>query len=417
MNVYFQTLGCKVNQYETQEMTESLLRRGYTLSQLSEADVVVVNSCTVTAESDRKVRQTVRHLKKLRENCVLVLTGCAPQAHPSLFDELPQADIVLGNNTNSALPDVLDEYLLNRRRIMRVEPHHSGAPYTGCGITAFNEHTRAFLKIQDGCNRYCSYCIIPEARGRSRSKSPEAISAEAAALAENGFCEIVLVGINLSDYGAGSDFSLPDAVEAASSPESVKRVRLGSLEPDHLTDAMLERLALLPKLCAQFHISLQSGCNKVLKAMNRHYSAEEYAALCEKLRSRFKDASITTDIITGFPGETEENFLETLDFVKKIRFEKVHVFPYSKREGTRAALMEQLENAVKDERAARLSVVADGIRRDYLAAQTGKCTEVLFERGRDGAFDGYTGNYTPVRVASETDIRGIIAEVLIDGCD
>ncbi|NMP37939.1 MAG: tRNA (N(6)-L-threonylcarbamoyladenosine(37)-C(2))-methylthiotransferase MtaB [Clostridiales bacterium] len=417
MNVYFQTLGCKVNQYETQEMTEALTNCGYTISELSDADIVIVNSCTVTAESDRKVRQCVRHLKKLRPDYVLVLTGCASQADPSLFDELPEADIVLGNNTNLLLPETLEEFFASRKRILRVEKHTSAAEYKGCGITKFNEHTRAFLKIQDGCNRYCSYCIIPESRGRSRSKTPQEVRSEAAALAANGFSEIVLVGINLSDYGAGTDCSLPDAIEAASSPDCIKRVRLGSLEPDHLTDEMLERFSALPKLCEQFHISLQSGCDKTLKAMNRHYTASEYADLCDKLRRKFTDASLTTDIIAGFPGESEEDFLQTLEFVKKIRFEKVHVFPYSKREGTRAALMPQLLNAVKNERAARLSALAEDIRRDYLASQTGRRLEVLFERGCNGVFEGYTKNYTPVKLVSGEDMRGIITYVTITGSD
>ena len=414
MNVYFYTLGCKVNQYETQEMGELFERSGYTIiNNIASADIAVVNSCTVTAESVRKTRQTVRRLKKQNPDCIIVLTGCASQAEKHIINDLPEVDVFLGNRSNTLIVDAVTKHLESRQFVdMRLE-HETGDSFLGCGITRFDGHTRAFLKIQDGCDRFCSYCLIPTARGRSRSKSLEDIDKELKTLAENGYKEIVFVGINLSDYGKKTPYSLPDALVLAEKYDGIERIRLGSLEPDHITDEMIEKLGNIKKLCPQFHISVQSGCNNVLKKMNRHYTAEDYENLANKLRETFEDATITTDVLVGFPTETDDDFNATVDFVKRIGFEKVHVFPYSVREGTVAAKMEQHTNAVKEQRAATLSSITEELRSEFMKKQIGKTVEVLFETHRDGYTEGYTKNYTPVRIYNDNDYRGKIKKITI----
>lgn len=415
MNVYIFTLGCKVNQYESQEIGEMFEKSGYTLlNEPDNADIIIVNSCTVTAESVRKVRQSVRHLKKISPNAFLILTGCASQAEPEILSVLPEVNLMLGNRNNINIVALCENALKERGSSVNAhEEHETGESFQGLGITHFEGHTRAFLKIQDGCDRFCSYCLIPKARGRSRSKPLADIDRELSELSKNGYGEIVFVGINLSDYGKGTPYSLPDALMLAEKYDSIKRVRLGSLEPDHITDEMIERLKNVTKLCPQFHISLQSGCNSVLKRMNRHYTREEYKALADSLRSAFKDASVTTDILVGFPTESEADFCETVDFAKSIGFEKIHIFPYSKRNGTPAAAMPQLSNAIKDERAKRLGAAAAEIRKEYLLKQVGKVYEVLFETEHPKFSEGYTKNYTPVRIYDGKDRKGKFINVLI----
>lgn len=415
MNVYIFTLGCKVNQYESQEIGEMFEKSGYTLlNEPDNADIIIVNSCTVTAESVRKVRQSVRHLKKISPNAFLILTGCASQAEPEILSVLPEVNLMLGNRNNKNIVALCENALKEHGSSVNAhEEHETGESFQGLGITHFEGHTRAFLKIQDGCDRFCSYCLIPKARGRSRSKPLADIDRELSELSKNGYGEIVFVGINLSDYGKNTPYSLPDALMLAEKYDSIKRVRLGSLEPDHITDEMIERLKSVTKLCPQFHISLQSGCNSVLKRMNRHYTREEYKALADSLRSAFKDASVTTDILVGFPTESEADFCETLDFAKSIGFEKIHIFPYSKRNGTPAAAMPQLSNAIKDERAKRLGAAAAEIRKEYLLKQVGKTCEVLFETEHPEFSEGYTKNYTPVRIYDGKDRKGKFLNILI----
>lgn len=417
MTVYFYTLGCKVNQYETQEMSELFIKAGYSVVFSPEsADIIVVNSCTVTAESVRKVRQTVRKLHKTNPDALLVLTGCASQAEPEEIKEaLPEIDVLFGNKNNINIVTFCEKAINENKRVYVCDEHKSGEPFKGTGITAFEGHTRAFLKIQDGCDRFCSYCLIPNARGRSRSKSPEDIDRELKALSENGYSEIVFVGINLSDYGKNTPYSLPDALLLAEKYDGIKRVRLGSLEPDHITDKMIEEFAGVSKLCHQFHISVQSGSNNVLKRMNRHYTAEQYIHLAQKLRETFNDTTITTDIIAGFPTETDEDFAETLEFVKKVKFEKAHIFPYSKRNNTVAAKLPQIQNSVKEERAKRLTGATEKIRREFLKNQIGKTYDVLFETEHTDYSEGYTANYIPVRIYDEKSRKGKILSVKITG--
>ncbi len=414
MKAAFYTLGCKVNQYESQAMAQSLEKRGFIITDHSEeADVYIINSCTVTAESDRKTRQAVRRFKKLHPESIVVLTGCMPQAFPEISSKLDEADIIIGNKSNRFLFDYINQYINNRGRIIAVDEHKTGDEFTGDCISDFRERTRASVKIEDGCNRFCSYCIIPYARGRVRSKPIEDLENEISSLEKNGFSEIVLVGINLSAYGAGNDYNIVDAVRIAASFEGIKRVRLGSLEPDHITDEIIRGLSEIPEFCPQFHISLQSGCDNTLKRMNRHYDSSEYFELCRKLRNAFENTTITTDIMVGFPGETDYDFNSSLEFAKKVGFEKVHVFPYSVRPGTPAAKMpDQIEKSEKERRAAIMSEACDKIRNDYLNSQIGKTLEVLIEEYHNGFAQGYTANYTPVKIPCE-NAHGIIKTKII----
>lgn len=411
MKIYFHTLGCKVNQYETQEMREMAQIGGYFVTEdESEADIFVVNSCTVTSESDRKTRQSVRHFKKKYPSSTVVLTGCMPQSFPEMAEKLIEADIVLGNKNNKLLVSALNEYFVNHNRVLHLESHEKGESLVSSGITTFEERTRATLKIEDGCDRFCSYCIIPKARGRVRSKDICEIKKETEFLANNGYTEIVLVGINLSAYGKNTDLDLSDAIFAVAENEKIKRIRLGSLEPDHLTDELLEKLAKCDKLCPQFHISLQSGCDKTLKNMHRHYTAKEYAHLCEKLRKTFKDTTLTTDIMVGFPQETDEDFEFSRKFAEEIGFEKIHIFPYSHRSGTVADKMDgQIDRSVKAERVGILSETAEKIRAEFLKNQIGKTLNVLVEgKQKDDYLFGYTENYTPVKIKGNAEIGSIV---------
>jgi len=419
MNVYFYTLGCKVNQYETQAMGEKLKEAGYNIcTQAKEADIYIVNSCTVTAVSDQKTRQAVRRLKRNNPNSVVVLTGCMPQAYPQQSIDLFSADIVLGNRNNDKLLQLLDDYLENHQRIISIVEHNNGDKFDKLNISSFDERTRAFIKIQDGCDRFCSYCIIPTSRGRSRSKPLEDLRVEFEQLAEHGYKEVVLVGINLSCYGRDIGLSICDAVELACSFNAFERVRLGSLEPDHITDEVIERLSKLNKLCPSFHISLQSGCNATLKRMNRHYTTEEYYDLCLKLRSKFDDTTITTDIMVGFPLESDDDFEESMQFANKIGFEKIHVFPYSVRSGTKAAtITPQIEKSVKEERCKKMIETGEEIREKFFESLVGKTIEMLCETHIDGFVYGYTKNYTPIKAVYANDLHGQFRSVKITGFD
>ncbi|MBR5774282.1 MAG: tRNA (N(6)-L-threonylcarbamoyladenosine(37)-C(2))-methylthiotransferase MtaB, partial [Clostridia bacterium] len=420
MRVAFFTLGCKVNQYETQVMTERLSQAGFEIvSHNDNADIYIVNSCTVTATSDQKTRQCVRRFKKNHPQSVVVLTGCMPQAYPQNADILPEADIVLGNRNTDILISAIDEYFLSGKRIFNVKNIVDKEEFESMQISGFNERTRAFVKIEDGCNRFCSYCIIPTARGRVRSKPLDELRTELEALEKSGFLEIVLVGINLSAYGLGTDKNICDAVELACSFEGFKRVRLGSLEPDHITREVIERLSKCDKLCPQFHISLQSGCDETLKRMNRHYTTEEYRQLCRDLRANFENCAITTDVMVGFAGETEEEFNSSLEFVKEIAFSDAHVFAYSRRAGTRAAdFPNQVLKSDKEKRSKLMIKATQESCAKYLASRVGKIADVLFEIiDKDGYCVGHTSDYVLVKVKAPEITCGSIYQVMITGAE
>lgn len=423
MKVHIYTLGCKVNQYESQQMLTLLKNNGYTVAEPNEkADVYIINSCTVTSESSRKTRQAVRKFKKENPDAIIVLTGCFSQAFPEEAEHLKEADIILGNKTSHFIVEKLNEYLKKEKRITFIESHTRFDKYSCGKIDTFDGHTRAFVKIQDGCNRYCTYCIIPKSRGFSRSRSLEDIQSEIERLSLLGYKEIVFVGINLSAYGIDTGKSLCDALEIAENTVGIERIRLGSLEPDHITDEVIDRLAKMKKFCPQFHLSLQSGSDEILKRMNRHYTSEEYYELCQKLKTHFPDISLTTDVIVGFPGESEKNFEETIDFVKKCGFMKVHVFPFSPREGTPAySYPDKITNDEKNRRCALLQKTCDEIRKEYLLTYIDKSTQVLFESSKGNIQHGYTRNYTPVYVNESENLCGQIKKVRLtqifsDGC-
>lgn len=426
MKAAIYTLGCKVNTCESSEIASLLRQAGWQIvTEDEQADAFVVNSCTVTEESSRKSKQLLRRLRRSNPQAVLVLTGCYVQAFPEEAAALQEADLVIGHRERESLPRLLTLFLQNRESLRLIQPHEKEEPFSGGNTASTEGHTRAFLKIQDGCDRFCSYCIIPYARGRSRSASLERVRSVSRAFAANGYREIVLVGINLSAFGKDSgEGDLADAVAAASEPAGIVRVRLGSLEPDHLTPDLLERLSACRKLCGQFHISLQSGCDSVLRRMNRHYTAEEYDTLTQRLRAGFPDCSLTTDVICGFPGESEEEFAETVAFVKKIGFEKVHIFPYSPRSGTSAARRDgQIPKHEKQKRCAYLAKITENSRTAFFAARLGKIYDVLFETQKNGLWHGYTENYIPVAVKNEgtESLRGKILPVRLsalasDGC-
>lgn len=420
MKAAFYTLGCKVNQAESEYMAELLQKAGFEITDPDEdADFYIINSCTVTATADQKTRQNVRRFKRRHPDSAVILTGCMPQAFPQDAENLEQADIVLGNKNDGDILSLINRYLIEKNRLINIVQHENGEKFAECSVSSFGKRVRAFVKIEDGCNRFCSYCIIPKSRGRVRSKPLEDLKKEISELAENSIKEIVLVGINLSAYGKDEDFNIADAVELCAAESGIKRVRLGSLEPDHITEEIIERLAKIKKFCPQFHISLQSGCDKTLRSMNRHYSAEEYETLCNKLRNTFDDCSLTTDLMVGFTGETDEDFRESLAFVKKIAFEKVHIFPYSQRMGTAASKRgDSVSKSEKDRRAAEAAAVAEKIRADYLRSQTGKTVKVLFEgEAEKGIFRGYTMNYIPVKVQCNRDITGLELDCVITGTD
>ncbi|MBQ3136508.1 MAG: tRNA (N(6)-L-threonylcarbamoyladenosine(37)-C(2))-methylthiotransferase MtaB [Clostridia bacterium] len=415
MKVKFYTLGCKVNQYESQAISEALSKRGYETVTDGNADIFIVNSCTVTAAADQKTRQAVRRFKRNNPGSIVVLTGCMPQAYPEKSKELLEADIILGNRNNEEIANAIEQFMKYGSRVFEIKEHKKGDSFSGTTISRFEERTRAYIKIQDGCNRFCSYCIIPYSRGRVRSKPLSELKEEIKALAEGGYKEVVLVGINLSSYGSDIGLTFPDAVKAANDTEGIERVRLGSLEPDHLTDGVIENLAKCEKLCPQFHISLQSGCDKTLRTMNRHYTADEYRQICRKLRESFEDCTLTTDVMVGFAGESEADFRESLDFVKEIGFEKVHVFPYSVRKGTKAeGFGGQIDKRTKEERSRIMMQTAEEIRLDFFKKQIGRKYSVLFETvDKDGYLCGHTANYIPVKAKISGEMCHKTVDVII----
>ncbi|MDR3313843.1 MAG: tRNA (N(6)-L-threonylcarbamoyladenosine(37)-C(2))-methylthiotransferase MtaB [Oscillospiraceae bacterium] len=421
MKVAFYTIGCKVNQADSQAIRQKLLAAGYTPAEPEEnPDVLVLNSCAVTAESERKTRQKLRHFRAINRDCILVLTGCSAQANPNAAEDYAEADLILGHRDAKNLPALLDAYLRCGERTVMISSHQRGEVFEDSAIECFPGRTRANVKIEDGCDRFCAYCIIPYARGRVRSKPLPALRTELETLASAGFAEIVLVGINLSAYGSDLGCTLCEAVELAGSISGIKRVRLGSLEPDLLNAEILQILSHCESLCPHFHISLQSGCDNTLRAMRRRYTAAEYRTLACEIFARFPDAALTTDVIVGFPGESDEDFAASLAFVEEIAFAKVHVFPFSPRKGTPAAEMaHQLPKAIKQERAHRMLALAERLRVQFLAAQVGKTAQLLLEQPHPlGGMQGCTANYTPVRLPEATpEMQNTLQPIKITALD
>lgn len=402
------SFGCKVNQYESEYIRKLMLADGYDSALCDDdADIFIVNSCSVTAVSDAKCRRFLTRLRRNFPTSIIVLCGCMSQAFPDREENFISCDIVTGNTSRSMIPKYIKRFANSGERIIDIKSHdRENETFEFSSIDTFSERTRAYLKIEDGCDCFCSYCIIPYARGKIRSKNIDDIKNEVRLLADNGYSEIVLVGINLSKYGTDIGCDLYDAVSAVAGVEKIRRIRLGSLEPELLTEELVAKLSAINILCPHFHLSLQSGCDETLSRMNRHYTSEEYMQIVSRLKRHFQNPSFTTDVMVGFPGEDEDEFKKSLEFVKKARFAKVHVFPYSRRSGTVADTMKmQLTKAQKDERAAAMSKIADENRLAFLSSQLGLECEVLFEKKLvNGYYEGYTENYTPVLAKSETDI-------------
>ena len=422
MRVSFYTLGCKVNQNETGALEHLLCQNGYTLAGPDEAaDVYIVNSCTVTASGDRKSRQWLRRAKRQNPGAVTVLTGCYPQAGPEEAAAVMEADLVTGSaNRRSLLADI-QKVLDSGERLVHITPHEKGEAFEELPMEHFEGHTRAFIKVEDGCNRQCAYCVIPRARGRVRSRSVESVLEELRTLSAAGYREVVLSGINLPSYGLDTGVSLVSLIEQAATVPGIRRIRLGSLEPDLLSDEDMARLANVDALCPQFHLSLQSGCTATLRRMRRTYTSEQYADTVARLRAAFGEdrVSFTTDVIVGFPGETEEEFCESMAFVQRIGFLKAHVFPYSRRAGTPAAdFPDQIPEEEKARRVHRMQTAADATRDALIARMAGNRAEVLLETPLSSSlFTGYTKLYVPVVVNAPGHKSGEILPVTLGEFD
>lgn len=419
--VALHNLGCKVNAYETEAMQEMLEHAGYEIVPFQEgADIYVINTCTVTNIADRKSRQMLHRARKMNPDAVVVAAGCYVQAQAEKQVIDPCIDIVLGNNKKQDLLTALQAYEEVHGDLREVIDINHTKEYENLHLTKQGEHTRAYIKVQDGCNQFCSYCIIPYARGRVRSRAKEDVVAEVTDLAKNGYQEVVLTGIHLSSYGIDfeNEDNLLSLIRAVHEIEGIKRIRLGSLEPRIITEEFVQAIAALPKMCPHFHLSLQSGCNETLKRMNRRYTSEEFYEKCEILRKYFEKPALTTDVIVGFPQETEEEFETTYEFLKKICFYETHIFKYSKREGTKAAVMQgQIPEQIKAKRSARLIELGEKNRRAYEESFLGKTVEVLVEEKSDvngkEMWTGHTKEYMKIALESEKNLQNCILNVQI----
>ena len=403
MRVGIYTLGCKVNQYETQAMEQELLRRGHELVSFeSVADAYIVNTCSVTAVSDKKSRQMLRRCRRLNGEAVVAACGCYVQTHADEAATL-DVDIVAGTNDHMAFLDLVEQAYEEKRRYTLLDDALRRRQFEVLAPGGQEGRTRAMLKVEDGCTNFCTYCIIPYARGPVRSLPMDLACEQVTQLREEGYREIVITGIEISSYGRdlAGDVSLIDLLEAISPVAGEMRLRLGSLEPRTITEDFCRRAAKLPNLCPHFHLSLQSGCDATLKRMNRKYDSARYYESVRLLKAYFDGVAVTTDLIVGFPEETEEEFLETLSFIRCCGFAQMHIFPYSVRPGTKAAAMRQLTSAVKEERAARAAEVAEEMHSAYLQSCVGKVFLVLFEQEKEGRFAGHAPNYMEVLAQGE----------------
>lgn len=417
----FHTLGCKVNAYETEAMEELLQTAGYDIVPFTEqADVYVVNTCSVTNMAERKSRQMLHRAKKLNPEAVVVATGCYVQVSEEEARADAAVDLVLGNNQKRQIVTALDAYF-EGRAFDDVLADVEKEQYEELEVSTVLEHTRAFVKVQDGCNQFCSYCIIPYARGRVRSRRMENVIAEIKRLAEAGIQEVVLTGIHLSSYGREIDGEshLIELIEAIHPIDGISRIRLGSLEPRIITEEFVGRLKKLYKVCPHFHLSLQSGCEETLKRMNRHYTPEEYYEKCKLLRAAFENPAITTDVIVGFPGETDEEFDKTRQFLEKVHFYEMHIFRYSRRKGTRADKMEnQIPEEIKAQRSGVLSSLESQMTKEFRTKWTGTCVKVLLEERQEINGVSYMVGHTPeyIKCAVETDaLDNTIIDAIIEG--
>ena len=443
MKVHIFTLGCKVNIYETGAMEEQFIKHGYELTD-DIADVYVVNTCSVTNIAERKSRQMLRRAKELNPKAIIVACGCYAQVAGKEIANIPEVDIIIGNNEKTQIVNIIEEYKKNKQEEIISDVMHQNN-FLDFGITTYTEMNRAVIKVQDGCDRFCTYCIIPYARGKVRSRVPENILEEIKEISKKGIKEVVITGIHLASYGKdfkeeavekyrknyGYDekytkftpnddlhsggFRLIELLEQINKIDGIERIRLGSLEPKLINEEFINRLSKIAKICPHFHLSLQSGCDKTLKAMNRRYTTEEFEKAVELIRKYFKEVSLTTDIIVGFPGETDEDFDKTYQFLKRIKFYKMHIFKYSPKKGTVAEKMpNQIDGKVKEERSKKLIELSNKNEEEYNKNNIGKIVKVLFEEKVGEYYKGHTTNYITVNAKYNENVIDKIKEVKIE---
>ena len=412
MKIGFCTLGCKVNQYETEAIKEIFINNGWEIGEFSElCDAYLINTCTVTHLSDRKSRQMIRRAYNKNKKAVIAVCGCFAQMSPKEVEKIEGVSIVIGTKNK------LKAYELIRDKVKaNIVTPVDKEDYEDMQITLFESKTRAIIKAQDGCNNFCSYCIIPYARGRIRSRDPEDIYNECVRLSKNGFLEVVLAGIHICSYGKDlENYDLLKLLKKIHDIDGIKRIRLSSIEPNAFTDEFIYALKSLPKVCHHFHISLQSGCDETLKRMNRKYDSLFYKSICDKILKEFPDSAITTDLIVGFPGETEEEFNKTKEFITSIPFYQIHTFKYSIREGTKAALMDnQISPEIKEKRSKEVIKISALKQKEFEEKHLREDVEILVESiSKDGYYMGHTKNYLPIYIKSEDDIKDKIIKVKI----
>ena len=444
MKVHFFTLGCKVNIYETGAMEEQFLKNGYELTE-GIADIYVINTCSVTNIAERKSRQMLRRAKELNPKAIIVACGCYAQVASGEIANIPEVDIIIGNNEKTNIVNIIEDYQKDKERESLIGDVMHQNDFVDFGITTYTELNRAVIKVQDGCDRFCSYCIIPYARGKVRSRVPENILEEIKKIAQKGIKEVVITGIHLASYGKdfknedvkeyrkkyGYDeqyvefdpkddlqsggFRLIELLEQINKIDGIERIRLGSLEPKLITENFIHRLSKIEKICPHFHLSLQSGCDKTLKDMNRRYTTAEFRNSVNLLRKYYKNVSLTTDIIVGFPGETDNDFEETYKFLKEVKFYKMHIFKYSPKKGTVAAKMpNQIDGKIKEERSKKLIELSDKNEEEYNRETIGKTVKVLFEEKDGEYYKGHTTNYITVNAKSKENVIDKIKEVKIE---
>lgn len=409
--VAFLTLGCKTNQYETNGMMQQFLDAGYEICNADEEpDIYIVNTCTVTNIADRKSRQSLRKVKN-KKDTIVIAVGCYAQVAKDTLQNMPEIDIILGNKEKKNIIKYIEDYEISKNKIVDVANINMQQDFDEYGCITYTEKARTTIKIQDGCNNFCSYCLIPYARGRVRSRNKENILEEARKIANEGIKEIVLTGIHIASYGKdfNEEYELVDLLEDLNKIEGIERIRLGSLEPTIITEEFVERLIKLDKICNHFHLSLQSGCDETLKRMNRKYTTKEFREVVKRLRDNIKDVNLTTDIIVGFPGETEEEFNTTYEFLKEIKFYKMHIFKYSKRDGTIAATMpNQIDGNIAEQRSKKLIELSERNQKEYEKKYAGKEVEVLFEEKQGEYWVGHTTNYMLVKYKSNQNLENKI---------
>ena len=430
------TLGCKVNQYETNAVEEIFTQNGYTLTDFDDkSDIYIINTCTVTSMSDRKSRQVIRRAKKNNKDAVVVVMGCYAQNDPDAIIKIEDVNLVVGTKDKNKIFEEVQK-ITNHDKVVKVTSIMEEVEFENLSVTSYTKNTRAFVKIQDGCDRYCSYCIIPYTRGRIRSRNISDIVKEVQSLSDNGYKEVVLTGIHIASYGKDlkrsktefipiinsqkedfvqADASLIDVIEEVSKIKNLYRIRIGSVEPIIISEDFLERISKIDKFCPHFHLSLQSGCDDTLKRMNRRYTTDEYKEAVQKIRQYFDTPAITTDIIAGFPGETDEEFEKTYSYLSDINLYEMHIFPFSRRSGTKAYDMKnQIDNDVKHKRSEKLIALANRNKEEFEKCLIGKTFDVLFEQREEQYYQGYTKNYVKIYVKTQKDLSGKLLDVRIN---